>query len=143
MGICRGMQVINVHFGGTLWQDLPSEFPVKEVRHGGNAVDKRCHTIGIEPDSRLAAVIGATNVAVNSRHHQAVKRLASGFRIVARAPDGVVEAIEHTSLPVAGVQFHPEGLVKYADDEIFMRFFLNLPTFIGHVPKLISPKAVD
>ena len=134
MGVCRGMQVINVHFGGTLWQDLPSEFPVKEIRHGKNSVGKRCHMIGIEPDSRLAAAIGATNVAVNSQHHQAVKRLAPGFRIIARAPDGVVEAIEHVSLPVAGVQFHPEGLVKYADDEIFTRLFRNLPTFIDPAP---------
>ena len=134
MGICRGLQVINVHFGGTLWQDLPSEFPVKGIRHGGNPVGVRCHAINIEPDSRLAAVIGTTNVAVNSQHHQAVKRLASGFRIVARAPDGVVEAIEHTSLPVAGVQFHPEGLVKYADDEFATRIFRDLPAFIGFKP---------
>lgn len=131
MGVCRGLQVINVHFGGTLWQDLPSEFPVKNVRHRGNHVGVRCHTVSIEPDSRLAAVIGTTNVAVNSQHHQAVKRLASGFRSVAHAPDGVIEAIEHTTLPVAGVQFHPEGLVKYADDETFTRLFRNLPAFVG------------
>ena len=135
LGICRGLQVINVHFGGTLWQDLPSEFPVKEIRHRGNSVGKRCHKIVIEPDSRLAAVIGATDADVNSQHHQAVKRLAPGFRIVARAPDGVVEAIEHTSLPVAGVQFHPEGLVKYAGDERFTRLFRDLPKFIGFKPK--------
>ena len=91
----------------------------------------RCHTISIEPDSRLAAAIGTTNVAVNSQHHQAVKRLAPGSRIVAHAPDGVVEAIEHTTLPVACVQFHPEGLVKYADEETFTRLFRNLPAFIG------------
>ena len=131
MGICRGVQVINVYFGGTLWQDLPSEFPVKDIRHRGKSVGTRCHTISIEPDSRLAAVLGVTNVEVNSQHHQAVKRLAPGFRIVARAPDGVVEAIEHATLPVAGVQFHPEGLVKYADDETCTRLFRNLPAFIG------------
>ena len=131
MGVCRGVQVINVYFGGTLWQDLPSEFPVKDIRHRGDSVGVRCHTINIEPDSRLAAVVGSTSVGVNSLHHQAVKRLAPGFRIVARAPDGVVEAIEHTSLPVAGVQFHPEGLVKYANDEAFVRLFSNLPAFIG------------
>ena len=131
LGICRGMQLINVRFGGSLWQDLPSEFPVKDIVHRGDHVGTRCHSIGIEPDSRLAAAIGATNAVVNSMHHQAVKRLASGFRITARAPDGVVEAIEHESLPVAGVQFHPEGLVKYADDEVFTRFFRNLPVFVG------------
>ncbi len=131
MGICRGMQLINVYFGGSLWQDLPSEFPVKGVRHRGDHVGTLCHSIGVEPDSRLAAALGATNAVVNSMHHQAVKRLASGFRITARAPDGVVEAIEHESLPVAGVQFHPEGLVKYADDEVCTRFFSSLPVFVG------------
>ena len=131
LGICRGMQLINVHFGGSLWQDLPSEFPVKDICHRGDHVGTRCHSIGIEPGSRLAAAIGATNAVVNSMHHQAVKRLAPGFRITARAPDGVVEAIEHDSLPVAGVQFHPEGLVKYADDGFCTRFFRNLPVFVG------------
>lgn len=131
LGICRGMQLINVRFGGSLWQDLPSEFPVKDIVHRGDHVGTRCHSVGIEPDSRLAAAIGATNAVVNSMHHQAVKRLAPGFRITARAPDGVVEAIEHDSLPVAGVQFHPEGLVKYADDEACTRFFRNLPVFVG------------
>ena len=131
MGICRGMQLINVYFGGSLWQDLPSEFPVKGVRHRGDHVGTRCHSIGVEPDSRLAAALGATNAVVNSMHHQAVRRLAPGFRITARAPDGVVEAIEHESLPVAGVQFHPEGLVKYADDEVCTRFFSSLPVFVG------------
>ena len=131
MGICRGMQLINVRFGGSLWQDLPSEFPVKEIRHRGDHVGTPSHSVAIEPGSRLAAAIGATNAVVNSMHHQAVKRLAPGFRITARAPDGVVEAIEHESLPVAGVQFHPEGLVKYADDEACIRFFRNLLAFIG------------
>lgn len=131
MGICRGMQLINVYFGGSLWQDLPSEFPVKDIVHRADNVGTRCHSIGIEPGSRLAAAFGATNVVVSSMHHQAVKRLAPGFRITARAPDGVVEAIEHESLPVAGVQFHPEGLVKYADDEACTKFFGNLPVFIG------------
>lgn len=131
MGICRGMQLINIRFGGSLWQDLPSEFPVKDIRHRGDHVGTRCHSIAIEPGSRLAAAIGATNAVVNSMHHQAVKHLAPGFRITARAPDGVVEAIEHESLPVAGVQFHPEGLVKYADDEACIRFFRNLPAFVG------------
>ena len=68
------------------------------------------------------------------RGAQAVKDLAPGLRIVARAPDGVVEAFEHTSLPVAGVQFHPERLVRCADDMFFSRLFRNLPAFIGFEP---------
>ena len=134
LGICRGAQLINVYLGGTLWQDLPSEFPVKGIRHRKSACGERRHLITIEPDSRLAAVLGTTAIGVNSQHHQAVKDLAPGLRIVARAPDGVVEAFEHTTLPVAGVQFHPEGLVRCADDMFFSRLFRNLPAFIGFEP---------
>ena len=135
MGVCRGVQVINVYFGGTLWQDLPSEFPVKDIRHRKSHSGERRHLVTIEPDSRLAAVLGTTAIGVNSQHHQAVKALAPGFRIVARAPDGVVEAIEHTSLPVVGVQFHPEGLVMCANDMFMTRLFRDLPRFVGFCPK--------
>jgi putative glutamine amidotransferase len=139
LGICRGMQVINAYFGGTLYQDLPSAFPEKTIRHRVVPVGVRSHSIDIEPNSRLAAATGYTNIVVNSLHHQAVDRLAPGFKVTARAPDGVVEAIEHESLPVAGVQFHPEGLVKYADDEFSTRLFANLPAFIGSVVKTAAP----
>jgi GMP synthase-like glutamine amidotransferase len=67
--------------------------------------------VAIEGGSRLAAAIGGAPLAVNSHHHQCVKRLAPGFRVAARAPDGVVEAIECDTYPAAGVQFHPESLV--------------------------------
>ena len=135
VGICRGMQVINAYFGGTLFQDLPSTFPESAIGHRKDPLGVRSHAIAIDPGSRLAAATGATNAVVNSRHHQAVDRLAPGFKVTARAPDGVVEAIEHESLPVAGVQFHPEGLVKYADDDFSTRLFANLPAFAGSAAK--------
>ena len=103
MGICRGCQLINVYFGGTLWQDLPSERPGEIVHRS-----KELHPIRIEPGSRLAKCLGTDRTDVNTLHHQAVKKLAPGFKATAFAPDGVVEAIESETLPVAGVQFHPE-----------------------------------
>lgn len=121
VGICRGCQVLNVFHGGTLWQDLPSEFPAKDVQHRNVH-----HKIRIEPDSRLARAIGMTETTVNSTHHQAVKKLGSGFRIVAKSPEGVVEAIEATDYPAIGLQFHPERMVAQEKDETFLIFFKNL-----------------
>lgn len=125
IGICRGCQLLNVAFGGTLWQDLPSEFTVTGVQHRNVN-----HRISIDPTSRLAKVVGATNVIVNSYHHQAVKDLAPGFRIAARSPDGVVEAIECETYPAIGLQFHPEKMLCDDKDAAFAPFFKNiLPLF--------------
>ncbi|MBO7654279.1 MAG: gamma-glutamyl-gamma-aminobutyrate hydrolase family protein [Kiritimatiellae bacterium] len=120
VGICRGCQLVNVAFGGTLWQDLPSEFPAENVQHRGVS-----HAITILPDSCLARMIGKTEVTVNSSHHQAVKEAAPGFRIVARSPEGVPEAIEAADYPALGVQFHPERLVVEDKNPVFERFFRN------------------
>lgn len=121
IGICRGCQLLNIAFGGTLWQDLPSEFPVANVQHRNVY-----HKISVASDSRLAKAVGSTNVLVNSYHHQAVKDLAPGFRVVAKAPDGVVEAIECDSYPAIGVQFHPEKMLCGEKDETFAAFFRNM-----------------
>ena len=123
IGICRGCQLLNIAFGGTLWQDLPSEFPVKDVQHRNVH-----HRISIESDSRFARVTGVTNALVNSYHHQAVKDLAPGFRIVAKSPDGVVEAIECDTYPAIGVQFHPEKMLCDEKDATFSAFFRNIPS---------------
>ena len=123
-GICRGCQVINVYFGGTLWQDLPSERP-GEIAHRS----KELHPVRIVQGSRLAKSLRAENLMVNTSHHQAVKDLAPGFRAVAFAPDGVVEAIESDALPVAGVQFHPERLfvlnARREFRELFRQFLMS------------------
>lgn len=124
IGICRGCQLLNVAFGGTLWQDLPTEFPGKDIQHR-----KVYHKLSVEPDSRFAQVTGVTNVLVNSFHHQAVKDLAPGFRIVGRAPDGVVEVIECDSYPAIGVQFHPEKLVCDDKDGTLAAFFKDIHAF--------------
>lgn len=104
-GICRGMQVLNVYFGGSLWQDLPSGWPGSLDHRSPNG-----HAIRIVPGSRMAALLGTEALDVNTSHHQAVKALAPGFRVSATAPDGVIEAFECDSLPIAAVQFHPERL---------------------------------
>ena len=121
VGICRGCQLLNVAFGGSLWQDLPSEFPVKGVQHRN-----MFHWISIDPQSRLAKVVGKKDVLVNSSHHQAVRKLAPGFRIVAKSADGVVEAIECDTYPAIGVQFHPEMMLCGEGDDAFAPFFKNI-----------------
>ena len=127
LGICRGIQVINACFGGTLYQDLPTEIPESEINH--QRPDKEwegVHDIVIDPDSQLHARLQATRVRVNSTHHQSVRLVAPGFRVSARSDDGVIEAIESLSLPIAAVQFHPERLA-WGEDRVFTRLFATLP----------------
>jgi putative glutamine amidotransferase len=107
LGICRGQQLLNVALGGSLVQHL--EHHRQPEPHGALS-----HRIRVEPDSHLADLLGATDLQVNSHHHQAVARLGDGLRAVAWAPDGVIEGIESTSHPwLVAVQFHPEDLVGF------------------------------
>lgn len=101
LGICRGMQVINVFFGGTLIQDLPG--------HGTIDGADRLHPVTTEPGCFLESLYGVRCV-VNSAHHQAVDRSGEHLRITQRSDDGVPEALEHALLPIWGVQWHPERL---------------------------------
>ena len=132
VGTCRGLQIMNVYFGGTLWQDLPSECGGDVChRHGGKGGYVR-HPISITPGSRLSMLMGgATNAVANSWHHQAVKNLAPGFKVTATAPDGVVEAIESETLPMAAVQFHPEVMFDSDGEEYFLVFFRQLLEWAG------------
>ncbi len=120
LGICRGVQMMNIAMGGTLYQDLPTDYK----RDGGKAGmqhNQTCqaryasHTVYIDRDSMLYQILGETTVDVNSFHHQAVQRVPSLLRICAAAPDGIVEAIENAAHPFfLGVQWHPERM--YRDD---------------------------
>jgi gamma-glutamyl-gamma-aminobutyrate hydrolase PuuD len=109
--VCRGMQLLNVHLGGSLIQHLPST-----ERHVRRTPDRSlpAHSVVIEPGTMLAKIAGRETWDVNSRHHQAVARLAPGLRVCARDPeDGTVEAVELPSRRyVLGVQWHPENQVS-------------------------------
>jgi putative glutamine amidotransferase len=114
-GICRGLQVLNVASGGSLIQDIPSELPDAAAHYFSYPeypLDYLAHSVQIEEDSLLAQCFEESIVQVNSRHHQAMHAVAPGLQIVARAPDGVVEAVEVPGLPYAmAVQWHPENLL--------------------------------
>ncbi|HET7042015.1 MAG TPA: gamma-glutamyl-gamma-aminobutyrate hydrolase family protein [Gemmatimonadales bacterium] len=107
LAICRGLQLVNVALGGTLWQDLPSEL-APHPQSGPRT--ERAHEVAVDPTSRLADALGTTAHRVNSFHHQAIRDLAPGLAISARAPDGVVEGVESTGAWwLLGVQWHPEA----------------------------------
>lgn len=111
LGICRGMQVINVLYGGTLYQDIPSQYSKELVHTRIHPVQENFHTVDIEEGSYLAKILGETrNVKVNSSHHQAVKDVAEGFKVTAKAPDGVIEAMENEDASILCVQWHPERM---------------------------------
>lgn len=115
--ICRGVQVLNVALGGSLVQDLPSEWPNALAHDGSWARDARVHEANIVAGSRLALAAVDARITVNSMHHQAIDRVAEGLRVVARAPDGVIEAVESRDGDwwMLGVQWHPEELTTSVD----------------------------
>lgn len=117
LGVCRGLQVMNLAAGGTLWQDLASQregsikhdyFPYRDKF----ARDHLAHSIAIREGTHLAEILGAGERQVNSMHHQGVRNLGRGFVVSATAPDGVIEAIEQPGEQfMLAVQWHPEALV--------------------------------
>jgi len=109
LAVCLGIQELNVHRGGTLYQHLPEQVRVDPpIAHRG-ADGFSFHPVRIEPDSRLAAVVGPHPIEVNSSHHQGLLAIGQGLRPTAWAPDGLIEAVEDPSRPfVIGVQWHPE-----------------------------------
>lgn len=117
LGVCRGMQVINVAAGGSLYQDVSAQHP-KAHKHdyfpvGGYSRDYISHNVRIEPGSRLGRILGAEEAPVNSMHHQGIKRLADGLIATAHAPDGLIEGVEGANGQfLLGVQWHPEELTE-------------------------------
>jgi putative glutamine amidotransferase len=107
LGICRGLQIINVALGGDIVQHLDDGIH----RNAGVPIDQSLstHDVHLLATSELAAALGDTRISVQSAHHQSVGRLGAGLLPVATAPDGLVEAVEHRDVPIVGVQWHPEA----------------------------------
>lgn len=124
LGICRGEQLINVAFGGTLYQDIPSQRPPHPVKHVQSLPDEApSHGVTGVGGSQLETILGQKEWLVNSLHHQAVKDVAPGFRPVAFAADSVIEAIEAwPDRPILGVQWHPESLTAGGDTAMLHLF---------------------
>jgi putative glutamine amidotransferase len=117
LGVCLGCQLLNVYRGGKLDQFLPDVPRDDAIEHRKFGLDwSKRHAISIEPDSILSKALGKTRVIANSSHKQAVKTVGENLRVIATAPDGVIEGIEDPSLPLfVGVQWHPERLSEEAD----------------------------
>jgi putative glutamine amidotransferase len=116
---------MNVHFGGSLYQDIDTERPGHLLHAQLAPWGQRSHDASVLKDSLLHRIVGADQLRINSFHHQAVKELGRDLRVVARAEDGLVEAIEHESRSwVLGVQWHPErGEAEALDNDPDRRLF--------------------
>ncbi len=122
LAICHGMQIVNVALGGTLYQDIPAQVPGAIEHRGKRDSSPARHGVTVEAGSRLAGIMGGTlRFEICSTHHQALKDLGKGLRVVARSPDGIIEGIELAGHPkVIGVQWHPE---KDSQSEATRRLF--------------------
>lgn len=122
LGICRGCQVINIALGGSIYQDLPSQYEAPLNTHFV-LTDKHLpvHDVEIVEGSKLHKIVGATSIGVNSRHHQAVKSVAPSLRVSARSKDGVVEGVENRQ--IVAVQWHPENMATEGGREDMKRLF--------------------
>ncbi len=116
LAVCRGVQLLNVAVGGTLYQDIGTQVPAA-IKHdnfpsGGFRRDALSHAVHLAAGSRLARLLETDTLSVNSMHHQGIARLAPGLQAVATAQDGLIEGVEATNGTfVVGVQWHPEDLV--------------------------------
>lgn len=120
LAICRGVQVMNVALGGTLYTHIPAQFNTT-LQHSHDEFTTIAHPVNIDEDSRMAEIFGETLLQVNSLHHQGLKDVASPLKVVGHAPDGMIEAVELPNHPYAmGVQWHPEWLT---DQPVMRRLF--------------------
>ncbi|HEU5430914.1 MAG TPA: gamma-glutamyl-gamma-aminobutyrate hydrolase family protein [Thermomicrobiales bacterium] len=123
-GICRGIQALNVALGGTLVQDIPSQYPVQmDIAHRqyetGHAPHEPSHPVVLSPSGIADDIFSGARIDVNSFHHQAIATLAPELRSVATAPEGFVEAVCHAGPPWAlGVQWHPEMMFKHHPEHL-------------------------
>lgn len=147
LGVCRGLQVMNVAAGGSLYQDVLAQHP-DAIKHdyypytGEFTRDMLVHDVNIEPGSRLAALLGSQRFMVNSMHHQGIRRLAPGLQATSSAPDGLVESIEAPNGQFAvAVQWHPEEFVHRdaATRRLFTGFLSAAMNYRDRGYELIPP----
>lgn len=114
LGICRGLQLINIAFGGTLYQDIGHQIPHQSIQHFQKAHKAvATHSVELVPKTLLASIFETNHLITNSFHHQAIKDLAHGFKVNAMTRDGVIEGIEREdSSFLVGVQWHPEMMIE-------------------------------
>lgn len=129
LGICRGCQLANIYFGGSLYQDLTLQAPSEVEHRQDEPWERRTHRVRVDPDSMLAEIVGTGDLVINSFHHQGIKDVGTGLRVVAEAGDGTVEAIEREDSGAwfLGLQWHPERFEATApetdpDRRIFQAF---------------------
>ena len=137
LGICRGVQLINIVFGGSLYQDLPAQYYDKSIRHRQRQPkEDASHSVFVENNTVFADIVKERMLMVNSAHHQAIKRVADGFRVAGRSPDKIVEVIEKIDSEnwILGVQFHPE--TRVSQDNAMSRIFRS---FIEEASKTEKP----
>jgi putative glutamine amidotransferase len=128
LGICRGLQLVNVGLGGTLSADILSERPgaLNHAYYPGWPRDHLAHPVELSPGTRLAGILSETLLSVNSLHHQAIDRLALDLTPAAYSPDGLVEAVELPGHPFGlAVQWHPEWLTTHASMRALFRAFVQ------------------
>ncbi|OHT16062.1 Protein NtpR [Tritrichomonas foetus] len=137
-GICRGMQFLNVYFGGSLYQDIKSQCSnsnqIKHQQTGLRYVST--HFINIEKNSLMHKLLGNEKIRVNSLHHQAIKDIASCFKATATSSDGIIEAVEiNNDLPIYGVQWHPEEATAHNFDDFLPLFKYLVEKGIEYISK--------
>lgn len=119
-GICRGFQIINTYFGGSLYQDIKNEVDT-DIEHAATMGRKYslCHKVNLIKDSILYEVFDKEQLCVNSFHHQAIKKIGQGLKMTAMSEDGIIEGFEHNDYPfVIGVQWHPEMMFEVHSEQL-------------------------
>lgn len=125
LGICRGIQVLNVYFGGTLYQDLPAQTDSRTEHRMAEPYHRTCHDCIVTKDTPLWELLGETTIFVNSHHHQAVKDLAPGLEVMGKSSDGIVEALRKPDERFLwAVQWHPERIwdIEASSAKLFQAF---------------------
>ena len=125
LGICLGVQVMNVAAGGTLMQDIDSEMKT-EIEHVSEPEDRARHDVIVEQGTKLAKILPQHELNVNSSHHQAIRDVGNGLRVTAHAPDGIIEGLEDPQHPFyVGVQWHPEDMPGERSAEVLFDAFVD------------------